>query len=528
VGTLNLETRKLDPNKRAISPNDTLTTPDPETLKILFSGEDFSYIPIGKIDNYMGKTSQNDVWIALKGDEVISKHLSIFGMTGSGKTNTASVILEELMPRFHRTVVFDPHDDYMRIFDYQHLFKKTDGNPECPNLSTCSVVSHIHKSNNSLKREKICHQVLRLSSVFLNQDISSFFISGCQQKISTQFLDEIENEVPKIFTTPLVEQLEFFPEVAYYPDMGIDYTISMIEAMIEEDFTDAQRRMLYDYIGDNSLTGLQGVNYLNRLSDRMPTGSADPYRTGATIRAKITQARGTYERGTKIVNAKRIDGLAQEICLKNNHDLPCMFVISLSKLSDNIRKLCVFAVVRYIFRKYKNIVPQGGGEISPWTPEKRRPIFFVFEEARSLIPKSRGQFDRTSDKVARSAARELAYEARGFGIGYCVVSQKPSSVDDEVVSQTNTYIIHQLKSEDDRNFVRLVTEGLEREDLALVGSLGPGRAILTGSAIKSPVLVNIRERYSIEGKPEPRHLSNRVNGSCRPYYNIKEKLQKNV
>lgn len=279
----------------------------------------------------------------------------------------------------------------------------------------------------------------------------------------------------------------------------------------------------YEQVGYESLAKLQGIDYLSELSNRIPT--SDRYGTGETIQAKLAQARGAYGRGTSIVEAKRIDELAREICLKDSSDLPCMFVISLSNLSDNIRKLCVFAVVRYIFRKYKNIVPQGGGNISPWTPDIRRPVFFVFEEARSLIPKSRGQFDRTSDKVVRSAVRELAYEVRGFGMGYCVVSQKPSSVDDEVVAQTNTQIIHQLKSEDDRNFVRLVAEGLEREDLALVGSLGSGRAILTGSAIKSPVLVNVRERHSIEGKPEPRNLSNREDGSCKPYYNIREKLQ---
>ena len=108
----------------------------------------------------------------------------------------------------------------------------------------------------------------------------------------------------------------------------------------------------------------------------------------------------------------------------------------------------VYGAITYFFRSFKfgrhRARPRDG------QPANAYPLLFVLEEARALIPKSSGtEDDDTSGALARRAMRELAYEGRKFSLGFGLISQKPSTVDPEVVSQSNTFILHQLKSPDD-------------------------------------------------------------------------------
>lgn len=161
----------------------------------------------------------------------------------------------------------------------------------------------------------------------------------------------------------------------------------------------------------------------------------------------------------------------------------------------------MYGVVTYCFRAFKF----GGYRATPRErqPVNAYPVLFVLEEARSLIPKSSSDEVDVSAKLARRALREIAYEGRKFSLGFGLISQKPSTVDPEVVSQSNTFILHQLKSPDDQKYVRDVTEGMSEDELEMVKSLGKGRAIVTGTAVNPSVLLRVYFRYSAEGIQEP-------------------------
>ena len=133
----------------------------------------------------------------------------------------------------------------------------------------------------------------------------------------------------------------------------------------------------------------------------------------------------------------------------------------------------VYGVVTYFFRSFKF----GGyrAQLRNDQPANAYPVLFVLEEARALIPKSSGiEEEDVSGRSARQAMRELAYEGRKFSLGFGLISQKPSTVDPEVVSQSNTFILHQLKSPDDQEYVRSVTESMSRDELEMIKSLGTG------------------------------------------------------
>jgi hypothetical protein len=54
---------------------------------------------------------------------------------------------------------------------------------------------------------------------------------------------------------------------------------------------------------------------------------------------------------------------------------------------------------------------------------------------------------------------------------------------------------------------------MSQNELEMIKSLGTGRVIVSGVAVKSPVLVNVFFRYSEEGIREPRPISDRLQES---------------
>ena len=59
--------------------------------------------------------SNNSVTVSLNADEMVSKHLAILATTGAGKSNTTSIILNELL-RYHGCILlFDVHGEYRDI-----------------------------------------------------------------------------------------------------------------------------------------------------------------------------------------------------------------------------------------------------------------------------------------------------------------------------------------------------------------------------------------------------------------------------
>ena len=67
---------------------------------------------------------------------------------------------------------------------------------------------------------------------------------------------------------------------------------------------------------------------------------------------------------------------------------------------------------------------------------KVQPFLFVVEEAHNYCPE-RGFGNAVSSNILRT----VASEGRKFGMGLCVVSQRPAKVDKNIISQCNTNII---------------------------------------------------------------------------------------
>jgi len=523
IGILTQDAR-LEHNRRPIEPASPVYSISDESIRRIFYSSKPSYIPIGRMEG-LGLTS---FLITINGDELVSKHFAIFGMTGSGKTTTSARIIEELVSRGHRIVIFDPHDDYRYINDYSFIL-------ETKNMILKELHNEFVSRELSIKPEEIIPFFVVASIVYGNKSLYDIIpekkTDGSISK--TEFLDSLTQTViddikgSKLFrilnNMDYVEHIECFPEIRYYGEGFEDFTINLLGGFLNEAFTGAQRRHLLRALRDSSIRSLRGIPFLQRLwsiIDRDPDINENTkealkgkINTLQVIYSDLLRSLGTTEREaiSKVCSLADLSILTSCLCSNLYGSSKILFRISLSALPERIRKIFVYAVVEYVFRNYKY---SSGISIEnnyiPLTEEIRHPVLFVLEEARTLIPRRPKYDEDYSGYLAVRAVRNLAYEGRKFKLAYGIISQKPSNVDEEIASQCNTLILHQLKNPDDQAYVRQVTEGLTQKEIEMIKNIGKGKAIITGTAISSTVLAKIENRYSREGVVAPKPIADRV------------------
>jgi DNA helicase HerA-like ATPase len=117
------------------------------------------------------------------------------------------------------------------------------------------------------------------------------------------------------------------------------------------------------------------------------------------------------------------------------------------------------------------------------------PFLAVIEEAHTFIPSSR---EGTADVPSLETIRKLITEGRKFGTGLMLISQRPSRVDETILSQCNSFLILRLVNPRDQAFVKQIMENLSEQDSRMLPGFGPGQGIISGQAVRFPLLVRIK------------------------------------
>jgi len=128
-----------------------------------------------------------------------------------------------------------------------------------------------------------------------------------------------------------------------------------------------------------------------------------------------------------------------------------------------------------------------------------RPCFLVYEEGHSFAPAD-------GKAVSHRVIKKIAGEGRKFGVGFCIVSQRPSKLDADVTSQCNTLITMRLKNPDDQRFIAKASDMVSKADLDELPSLSTGEALVCGRSIPAPLLVKVGAKALVHGGESPQVL----------------------
>ncbi|MEM0483040.1 MAG: ATP-binding protein [Nitrososphaerota archaeon] len=159
-------------------------------------------------------------------------------------------------------------------------------------------------------------------------------------------------------------------------------------------------------------------------------------------------------------------------------------VIDLSGLSDREADLVAYKLLKGIFSEKTR--PEGSGY--------RYPVFIFIEEAHRFVPPDSAGATWSSPLIKRIAA-----EGRKFGVFLILISQRPSKLHPDVLSQCSSQIIMRITNPVDQRAVVEASERLGEELLADLPGLDKGEAVVIGDVINFPAIISVRKRRSLEG-----------------------------
>jgi hypothetical protein len=120
------------------------------------------------------------------------------------------------------------------------------------------------------------------------------------------------------------------------------------------------------------------------------------------------------------------------------------------------------------------------------------PVFIFVEEAHRFIPAEGRTY--TGPIIKRIAA-----EGRKFGVFLVVITQRPSKIHPDALSQCNSQIIMRITNPQDQNAIAVSSERLGENLLNDLPGLNTGEAVVVGEMTRAPVMARIKKRRTREG-----------------------------
>lgn len=123
-------------------------------------------------------------------------------------------------------------------------------------------------------------------------------------------------------------------------------------------------------------------------------------------------------------------------------------------------------------------------EFNFWNPKCLEfPIWLVCEEAQEYIPRD----SDTRFKESRRIMELIAKAGRKYGVGLCVISQRPKDVSETVLAQCGTFLCMRISNPDDQEYLRAMVPDAARGTFSSLTSLGRGEVVAMGAAVPMPV-----------------------------------------
>ncbi|RLG22845.1 ATP-binding protein [Methanosarcinales archaeon] len=160
-------------------------------------------------------------------------------------------------------------------------------------------------------------------------------------------------------------------------------------------------------------------------------------------------------------------------------------IVDVSGIPDSLQQLVATVLLRLLFDARKGTITgeyvEGDERYIP------SPAFVVLEEAHRFAP-------REGFSLSKKILKTILSEGRKFGVGVCLISQRPSKIDQDVLSQCLSQITLRIVNPADQEYIAQTVESFSRDIVRELPSLPTGVAIVSGICINTPTLVRVRNR----------------------------------
>jgi DNA helicase HerA-like ATPase len=454
TGEIRLPRRPLDPGSRVYGV-------DFEFLRRFYQFSEETSIHIGNLVGY--EQGANTVPIYLDVNTLATEHLAVLAMTGSGKSYTVGRIIERLVAQMNGTVVvFDPHGEYGRAFERGQLRTNRD-------------LAEVDDGRDKAALPRIVEIFRRLQGmgggiiVYTPQDAAfDAKYADTNRRLALQFdsfeMEDLGGILPGI-TEPQMRVLD----------------ASMRKWQQEESNPPRDVQTLLDLLTRRLDDVRQDPNLNLSQAEQQALGARSAAIAGTRLRQVLAEAKAFY------TAASRYPTDIHEMIGRRGQGVGRLVIIDLQGLSDEARQIIVSLLSTDILRAAAS------------KTDPIRPCFLVYEEGHNFAPAG-GQ------SMSRAIIKRIAAEGRKFGVGFAIISQRPSKLDPDVTSQCNTLITMRIKNPDDQRFIVKSTEQLSQADIDELPALSTGEALISGRSIPAPLLVRVGTKALLHGGESPRIL----------------------
>lgn len=383
---------------------ETIKKPFKENSKIILADKEFieKIIGLNGIGAYIGSIDNNkDIKIKLDIVKLITKHMSILAKTGTGKSYTSGVIIEELMLKGVPMLIIDPHNEYSSL-----------------------------KFKNKNASDLLELKKLKLKPIGFKSKIKEFCIN---QDLSPN-CEKIELNLKKIKINDLIN-------------------------LLPRKITQSQEAILYTVFSN-----LENNFSFNELIFHISNEDNNAKWALISMIEEVKKLKIYSENYTPIENI-----------IKNSQTSILNFRGIDEKLQDNFLNSLLIDLFKAI--KLKKI------------PK----FFLVIDEAHNYA-KEKGNKITKSGKIIKTISKE----GRKFGLGLCVISQRPQDIDKGVLSQCSTQILLKITNPNDLKIVVSSSEGIDSDSSNEIQRLNIGTCLLTGM-VDLPLKIKVRPRLTQHG-----------------------------
>ena len=121
---------------------------------------------------------------------------------------------------------------------------------------------------------------------------------------------------------------------------------------------------------------------------------------------------------------------------------------------------------------------------------KDRPLLVLLDEAHNFISRS---LEDEYSKYPLDAFELVAKEGRKFSLTLCLATQRPRDLDEGVLSQVGTLVVHRLTNDKDREVVERASGDIDRSAAVFLPTLAPGEAVIVGVDFPFPLTIQVNE-----------------------------------
>lgn len=457
VGFKDPETNRITMPRRPLNPGEKVKTVDYQFLSNFYEFKEQTSLHLGNLIGY--DRGDNIVPVFLDVATLVTEHIAVLAMTGAGKSYTVGRIIERLVAQFNATVVvMDPHGEYGKALRNGNVQFNETGDITDPRdqkslpeiqqvlqkLTDAGAGIQVYTPQDPNFRGKYASKNLELALEFDKFE-----------------MDDISEILPGL-TEPQQRVL----------DVAIRYW-----RKTEKEPRDINR--LRELLGDD-LPDLQSWEEITEAEAKALNGRSAAV-ASMKLRRVLMEAKSFYH--VALPKPTSVHSMVG----KRGDTKGRMVIIDQQGLSDTAKQVITALVSSEILRA-------ASSKTNPI-----RPTFIIYEEGHTFAPAK-------DQAISLRIIKKVAGEGRKFGVGFAIVSQRPSKLDSDVTSQCNTIVAMRLKNPDDQRFILKVSDMFSQADVNELPSLSTGEALISGRSIPAPLLVKIGNKALLHGGESPKVL----------------------